>query len=118
MILQNESREHSDERKIRYAVAGAGWIPQEDFMRVLCEKPIVRTKEECREMIEAIETVQSGMIGDPRFFSSIEEALEAGMPRPVMRRSERRLRPCREQIIRLPAVKPDKLVGAAAPAGN
>jgi predicted dehydrogenase len=167
MGLQNESREHLDQRKVRYAVVGAGWISQEDFMpgvehtgnsimtalvtgdrtkakelakryaiprlydyddypkmlesgavdaiylavpnsmhrdyavaalnagiHVLCEKPMARTEEECREMIEAsgrtgaklmiayrlhfdeasveaIETVQSGVIGDPRFFSSV-----------------------------------------------
>jgi len=166
MSLPNESREPPDERKVRFAVVGAGWISQEDFMpgveqtgnsvmtalvtgdrtkakeltkryaiprlydyddyqkmlesgdvdavylavpnsmhrdyavaalnagiHVLCEKPMARTEEECREMIdsagrsgaklmiayrlhfdeasiEAIETVQSGMIGDPRFFSS------------------------------------------------
>ncbi|MBV8214227.1 MAG: Gfo/Idh/MocA family oxidoreductase [Verrucomicrobia bacterium] len=32
MSLQNESRENPDERKVRYAVVGAGWISQEDFM--------------------------------------------------------------------------------------
>jgi hypothetical protein len=32
MGLQNESREHLDQRKVRYAVVGAGWISQEDFM--------------------------------------------------------------------------------------
>ena len=32
MSLQNDSREHPDERKVRYAVVGAGWISQEDFM--------------------------------------------------------------------------------------
>jgi predicted dehydrogenase len=32
MSLQNESREHPDERKVRYAVIGAGWISQEDFL--------------------------------------------------------------------------------------
>ncbi|HYZ74959.1 MAG TPA: Gfo/Idh/MocA family oxidoreductase [Chthoniobacterales bacterium] len=167
MSLQNDSREPPDERKVRYAVVGAGWISQEDFMpgvehtgnsvmtalvtgdrtkakalakryaisrlydyddyekmlesgevdavylavpnsmhrdyavaalnagiHVLCEKPMARTEEECREMIEAadregaklmiayrlhfdeasveaIEMVRSGMIGDPRFFSSV-----------------------------------------------
>ena len=63
-------------------------------IHVLCEKPMARTEEECREMIEAsarggaklmiayrlhfeeatieaIETVHSGRIGDPRFFSSV-----------------------------------------------
>ena len=32
MSLQNESREPPDGRKVRYAVVGAGWISQEDFM--------------------------------------------------------------------------------------
>jgi predicted dehydrogenase len=167
MSLQNESRENPKGERVRYAVVGAGWISQEDFMpgiehtgnsamtalvtgdqakakallkqydipkwydydeyekmlssgdidavylavpnsmhrdyavaalnagiHVLCEKPMARTEEECREMIEAaergaaklmvayrlhfdeatieaIETVHSGTIGDPRFFSSV-----------------------------------------------
>src|SRR6516162_1330689 len=32
MSLQHESREHPDQRKVRYAVVGAGWISPEDFM--------------------------------------------------------------------------------------
>jgi len=32
MSLPNESRGHAEERKVRYAVVGAGWISQEDFM--------------------------------------------------------------------------------------
>ena len=32
MSLQNDSREHPDEQKVRYGVVGAGWISQEDFM--------------------------------------------------------------------------------------
>lgn len=63
-------------------------------IHVLCEKPMARNEEECRDMIEAaargkaklmiayrlhfeeatieaIETVRSGVIGDPRFFSSV-----------------------------------------------
>jgi hypothetical protein len=32
MSLPNEPREHSDGRKVRYAVVGAGWISQGDFM--------------------------------------------------------------------------------------
>ena len=167
MRLPNESRERPDGQKVRYAVVGAGWIAQEDFMpgvghtgnsvmtamvtddqskakrllkrfsiphlydydsyermlhsgdvdavylavpnsmhrvyavaalnagiHVLCEKPMARTEEECRDMIEAaaqgnaklmiayrlhfdeatieaIETVHSGTIGYPRFFSSV-----------------------------------------------
>jgi predicted dehydrogenase len=54
-------------------------------------------------------------LADIRVLRAIEEALEAGMPKPVMPRSERQSRPCREQIIRLPAVKAKELVGAAAP---
>jgi hypothetical protein len=77
MSLQNESGEPPHERKVRYAVVGAGWISQEDFMP--------------------------------------GEALEVGMPKPVLPRSKRRSRPCRDQIIRLPAVKSEELVGAAAP---
>jgi hypothetical protein len=32
MSLPNESRERPDGPKVRYAVVGAGWISQEDFM--------------------------------------------------------------------------------------
>jgi predicted dehydrogenase len=32
MSLQNESRGRSNGRKVRYAVVGAGWISQENFM--------------------------------------------------------------------------------------
>jgi predicted dehydrogenase len=32
MSLQNESREPPDGHKVRYAVVGAGWISQEEFM--------------------------------------------------------------------------------------
>jgi hypothetical protein len=32
MSLQNESRERPDGRRVRYAVVGAGWISQENFM--------------------------------------------------------------------------------------
>jgi len=54
-------------------------------------------------------------LADIRILRAIEEALEAGVPKPVMLRSERQSRPCREQIIRLPAVKSKELIGAAAP---
>jgi predicted dehydrogenase len=32
MSLQDESRDRPDGQKVRYAVVGAGWISQEDFM--------------------------------------------------------------------------------------
>ena len=32
MSLQNESRELPNGRRVRYAVVGAGWISQENFM--------------------------------------------------------------------------------------
>ena len=167
MSLLHPFRERSDGRKVRYAVVGAGWIAQEDFMpgvehtgnsvmtalvtgdpekakelakkygiehvtnydgydallrsghidaiylalpnaqhrepvvkaleagiHVLCEKPMAPTEEDCQAMIaasekggaklmiayrlhfeeatvEAIETIRSGAIGEPRFFSSV-----------------------------------------------
>ena len=167
MSLLHPFRERSDGRKVRYAVYGAGWIAQEDFMpgvehtgnsvmtaivtgdqekaralagkygiehvmdydgydallrsgnidavymanpnsqhrgpvvkaleagiHVLCEKPMAPTEEDCRAMIaaseksgaklmiayrlhfeeatiEALETVRSGEIGEPRLFSSV-----------------------------------------------
>ena len=54
-------------------------------------------------------------LADIRVLRAIEEALESGMPKPVIPRSERQSRPCREQIIRLPAVKSEELISAAAP---
>jgi glucose-fructose oxidoreductase len=57
-------------------------------------------------------------LADIRVLRAIEEALEAGMPKPVIPRSERQSRPCREQIIRLPAVKSEELISAAAPGGS
>jgi predicted dehydrogenase len=57
-------------------------------------------------------------LADIRILRAIEEALEAGIPKPVMPRSERQARPCREQIIRLPAVKSEELISAAAPGEN
>ena len=89
MSLRNESQEHADERKVRYAVVGAGWISQEYFMP-----------------------------GVEHTLRAIEEALASGMPKPVMPRSERQARPCWEQIIRLPGVKSEELIGAGAPGGS
>jgi predicted dehydrogenase len=57
-------------------------------------------------------------LADIRVLHAIEEALEAGMPKPVMPRAERQARPCREQIIRLPVVQAEELIGAAAPGGS
>ena len=167
MSLLHPFRDRADGRKVRYAVYGAGWIAQEDFMpgiehtgnsvmtaivtgdqekarelarkygiehvtdydgydallrsghidavymanpnsqhrgpvvkaleagiHVLCEKPMAPTEEDCRAMIaasektgaklmiayrlhfdeatvEALETVRSGTIGEPRIFSSV-----------------------------------------------
>ena len=167
MSLLHPFRERADGRKVRYAVVGAGWIAQEDFMpgvehtgnsvmtalvtgdaekakelakmydienvtdydgydalvnsgkidaiylatpnskhtdlvvkalnagiHVLCEKPMAETPEDCQKMIdasaksgaklmiayrlhfeeatiEALETVRSGTIGEPRIFSSV-----------------------------------------------
>ena len=167
MSLLHPFRERADGRKVRYAVYGAGWIAQEDFMpgvehtgnsvmtaivtgdqekarelakkygiehvtdyqgydallksghidavymanpnsqhrdpvvkaleagiHVLCEKPMAPTEDDCRAMIaaseksgaklmlayrlhfdeatiEALETVRSGTIGEPRLFSSV-----------------------------------------------
>ena len=167
MSLLHPFRDRADGRKVRYAVYGAGWIAQEDFMpgvehtgnsvmtaivtgdqekarvlakkygiehitdyagydallksghidavymanpnsqhrdpvvkaleagvHVLCEKPMAPTEEDCQAMIaasektgaklmiayrlhfdegtiEALETVRSGEIGDPRIFSSV-----------------------------------------------
>ena len=167
MSLLHPFRDRADGRKVRYAVVGAGWIAQEDFMpgvehtgnsvmtalvtgdpekakelakmygiehvtdydgfdallksghidaiylatpnsdhtsfvlralaagiHVLCEKPMAPTEAECQQMIdaseksgaklmiayrlhfeeatiEAIETIRSGTIGEPRLFSSV-----------------------------------------------
>ncbi len=167
MSLLHPFRDRADGRKVRYAVVGAGWIAQEDFMpgvehtgnsvmtalvtgdaekaqelakkygiehvtdydgydallrsghidaiylatpnskhtdfvvkaleagvHVLCEKPMAETEADCQKMIdasdksgaklmiayrlhfeeatiEALETVRSGKIGDPRIFSSV-----------------------------------------------
>ena len=167
MSLLHPFRERSDGKKVRYAVVGAGWIAQEDFMpgvehtgnsvmtalvtgddkkakelakmydiehvtnydgyeallksgnidaiylatpnsnhtdfvvkaleagiHVLCEKPMAETPEDCQKMIdaseksgaklmiayrlhfeeatiEALETVRSGKIGEPRLFNSV-----------------------------------------------
>ena len=167
MSLLHPFRERSDGKKVRYAVVGAGWIAQEDFMpgvehtgnsvmtalvtgdaekakelakmydienvtdyngyealvksgkidavyiatpnsnhtdfvvqaldagiHVLCEKPMAETPEDCQKMIdaseksgaklmiayrlhfeeatiEALETVRSGTIGEPRIFNSV-----------------------------------------------
>ena len=167
MSLLHPFRERADGKKVRYAVVGAGWIAQEDFMpgvehtgnsvmtalvtgdaekakelakkydiehvtdhagyeallrsgnidaiylatpnsnhtdfvvkaleagiHVLCEKPMAETPEDCQKMIdasekggaklmiayrlhfeeatvEALETVRSGKIGEPRLFSSV-----------------------------------------------
>jgi predicted dehydrogenase len=57
-------------------------------------------------------------LADIRVLRAIEEALEAGIPKPVIPRSERQIRPCREQIIRLPAANSEELVGAAAPGSS
>jgi predicted dehydrogenase len=57
-------------------------------------------------------------LADVRVLLAIEEALETGVPKPITARLERKVRPGREQIIRLPAVQSGELVDAAAPDGN
>jgi glucose-fructose oxidoreductase len=57
-------------------------------------------------------------LADVRVLLAIEEALETGVPKPITARVERKVRPGRDQIIRLPAVKSDELVGAASPGGS
>jgi predicted dehydrogenase len=68
--------------------------------------------------IEAIETVRSGTIGDPRFFSSIFAQQLSEENSRSKARSRRQSRPSHEQIIRLPPVKSQELIGAAAPGGS
>jgi predicted dehydrogenase len=54
-------------------------------------------------------------LADVRILLAIEEALETGMPKPIISRVERKIRPGRDQIIRLPAINRGELVDAAAP---
>ena len=57
-------------------------------------------------------------LADIRILLAIEEALEGGIPKPIISRIERKVRPGRDQIIRLPPVKTKELVDAAAPGGG
>ncbi len=57
-------------------------------------------------------------LADVRVLLAIEEALETGVPKPITARSERKVRPGRDQIIRLAPVTSEDLIGAAAPGGD
>jgi hypothetical protein len=57
-------------------------------------------------------------LADVRVLLAIEEALESGMPKPITSRSERKVHPGRDQIVRLPPVRSEELIGAAAPGGD
>jgi predicted dehydrogenase len=57
-------------------------------------------------------------LADVRVLLAIEQSLTTGKPHKVNPGLERRVRPSREQIIRLPAVTEKKLVDAADPGGQ
>ena len=115
MSVQNESRDSPNGRKVRYAVVGAGWISQEDFPKTDQFGAETKYFSQCILYHRDPEPDGEEGLADIRVLRAIEEALESGMPKPVMPRSERQSRPCREQIIRLPAVKSEELISAAAP---
>lgn len=162
MSLQNEFGESPNGKKVRYAVPGAGWISQEDFIpriehtgnsvitalvtgdqakaKALTKQYQIPNRydyDEYEKVLRsgnidavylavpnsmhrdhAVAALNAGILDhrDPEpdgeegladilILLAIEEALERGIPKPIISRIERRVRPGRDQIIRLPALK-------------